>query len=170
MTFPWQRRLPSTRSAQAAQGFWPLMGLWTDATRQLTGPTALLLRCLQTQTCWCSWLGQNFERRDPSTPIVGICHGKVTRSCLEGGEGLLPRPAPEATTKLPCLVNRDITRRWDWSIRDCRTILNQLAIRFDRRMPHVGKRRSLTTARSSCGPRLWLVPWANLTDAVSTNN
>ena len=44
-------------------------------------------------------------------------------------------PSPEATRKLLYLVTRDITRKWDRPIWDWPKILNQLAIRFEGRMP-----------------------------------
>ena len=44
-------------------------------------------------------------------------------------------PSQEATRKLLYLVNRDITRKWDKAIWDWPKILNQLAIRFEGRMP-----------------------------------
>ena len=44
-------------------------------------------------------------------------------------------PSPEAARKLLFLVTRDITRKWTAPIREWKSILNQLAIRFDDRFP-----------------------------------
>jgi len=44
-------------------------------------------------------------------------------------------PSPEAARKLLFLVTRDITRKWTTPIREWRSILNQLAIRFEDRFP-----------------------------------
>lgn len=79
VTIPWQRRLRSTHSAQAARGFRPLMGLWTDAVRLPTGPTALLLRSVHTQTRWRSWLQPGLERSDLSAVTVRIYCRNIRR-------------------------------------------------------------------------------------------
>lgn len=79
VTFPWQRRLRSGRSAQALRGFRPLMGLWTDAVRLPTGPTALLLRPGHTQTRSRSRLRPGLEGIDQSAVIVRICRRDINR-------------------------------------------------------------------------------------------
>jgi putative transposase len=44
-------------------------------------------------------------------------------------------PSPDATRKLLFLVTRDITKKWTAPIREWKSILNQLAIRFADRFP-----------------------------------
>jgi transposase-like protein len=44
-------------------------------------------------------------------------------------------PSAEAVRKLMYLANQDITRKWDRPIWNWPIILNQLAIRFEGRMP-----------------------------------
>lgn len=44
-------------------------------------------------------------------------------------------PSPEAVRKLLYLVNENVTKKWTMPIRDWAKILNQLAIRYEERMP-----------------------------------
>jgi len=44
-------------------------------------------------------------------------------------------PNPEATRKLLYLINKDVTKKWNMPIHDWVSILNQLAIRFEDRIP-----------------------------------
>jgi len=44
-------------------------------------------------------------------------------------------PSPEAARKLLFLVTRNITQKWTVPVREWRSILNQLAIRFEDRFP-----------------------------------
>jgi len=44
-------------------------------------------------------------------------------------------PSVEAARKLLYLANRDITRKWTMPIHNWSAILNQLAIRFEGRLP-----------------------------------
>lgn len=44
-------------------------------------------------------------------------------------------PTPESVRKLLYLVNENVTKKWSMPIRDWAKILNQLAIRYDERMP-----------------------------------
>ena len=44
-------------------------------------------------------------------------------------------PSPQSVRKLLYLVNENVTKKWTMPIRDWAKILNQLAIRYDQRMP-----------------------------------
>ena len=44
-------------------------------------------------------------------------------------------PSAESVRKLLYLVNENVTKKWAMPIRDWAKILNQLAIRYDQRMP-----------------------------------
>lgn len=104
VTFPWQRRLRSSRAAQALRGFRPLMGLWTDAVRLPTGPTALLPRSVHTQTRWRSWLRPGLDGIDQPAVIVRICRRYIKR---RHDLGVYATPVGSLLCRRRTLLSRD---------------------------------------------------------------